>query len=53
MPLVLKRKHYPWVVTDPDWNKRPGWMVIAAQELAEPRDGSSDPAEWHLAYCID
>ncbi len=32
MPLVLKPKHYPWVVTDPDWNKRPGWMVIAAQE---------------------
>ena len=32
MPLVLKPKHYPWVVTDPDWNKRAGWMVIAAQE---------------------
>ena len=32
MPLVLQPKHYPWVVTDPDWNKRPGWMVIAAQE---------------------
>lgn len=31
MPLVLKPRHYPWVVTDPDWNKRPGWMVIAAQ----------------------
>ena len=31
MPLVLTPKHYPWVVTDPDWNKRPGWMVIAAQ----------------------
>lgn len=33
MPLMLKPKHYPWVVTDPDWNKRPGWMVIAAQDL--------------------
>jgi 2-hydroxychromene-2-carboxylate isomerase len=32
MPLVLKPKHYPWAVTDPDWNKRPGWMVIAAQD---------------------
>lgn len=32
MSLVLKPKHYPWIVTDPDWNKRPGWMVIAAQE---------------------
>ena len=32
MPLVLQPKYYPWVVTDPDWNKRPGWMVIAAQE---------------------
>lgn len=31
MPLVLQPKYYPWVVTDPDWNKRPGWMVIAAQ----------------------
>jgi 2-hydroxychromene-2-carboxylate isomerase len=31
MPLHVKPKHYPWVVTDPDWNKRPGWMVIAAQ----------------------
>jgi 2-hydroxychromene-2-carboxylate isomerase len=32
MPLNVKPKHYPWVVTDPDWNKRPGWLVIAAQE---------------------
>ena len=32
MPLVLKPRFYPWVVTDKDWNKRPGWMVIAAQE---------------------
>ena len=32
MPLTLEPKHYPWVVTDADWNKRPGWMVIAAQE---------------------
>ena len=32
MPLTLQPKFYPWVVTDPDWNKRPGWMVIAAQE---------------------
>ena len=32
MPLVLKPKHYPQVVTDADWNKRPGWMVIAAQD---------------------
>ena len=32
MPLVLEPRHYPQVVTDPDWNKRAGWMVIAAQE---------------------
>jgi 2-hydroxychromene-2-carboxylate isomerase len=32
MPLSLAPRHYPQVVTDPDWNKRPGWMVIAAQE---------------------
>lgn len=31
MPLVLKPRYYPEQVTDPDWNKRPGWMVIAAQ----------------------
>ena len=31
MPLVPAPQHYPWVVTDKDWNKRPGWMVIAAQ----------------------
>ncbi len=30
MPLALKPKHYPQVVTDPDWNKYAGWMVIAA-----------------------
>lgn len=32
MPLNLAPRHYPERVTDPDWNKRPGWMVIAAQE---------------------
>jgi 2-hydroxychromene-2-carboxylate isomerase len=32
MPIRIPPKHYPWVVTDADWNKRPGWMVIAAQE---------------------
>lgn len=32
MPLQLKPKHYPQAITDPDWNKAPGWMVIAAQE---------------------
>jgi 2-hydroxychromene-2-carboxylate isomerase len=32
MPLALKPKYYPEKVTDPDWNKRPGWMVIAAQQ---------------------
>lgn len=39
MPMVLEPKYYPQVVTDPDWNKRPGWMVIAAQErgLDAPR----------------
>jgi 2-hydroxychromene-2-carboxylate isomerase len=31
MPMVLKPKYYPEVITDPDWNRRPGWMVIAAQ----------------------
>ena len=33
MPLSLRPKHYPQTVTDPDWNKYAGWMVIAAQEL--------------------
>ena len=31
MPMNLPPKYYPELVTDPDWNKRPGWMVIAAQ----------------------
>jgi len=31
MPLNLKPRYYPEKVTDADWNKRPGWMVIAAQ----------------------
>ncbi len=31
MPMVLEPRHYPQVVTDPDWNKHAGWMVIAAQ----------------------
>ena len=31
MPLELTPTYYPQVVTDPDWNKRPGWMVIAVQ----------------------
>lgn len=33
MPLSLRPRHYPQVVTDPDWNKHAGWMVIAAQDL--------------------
>lgn len=39
MPLNLEPKYYPELITDPDWNKRPGWMVIAAQErgLDAPR----------------
>jgi 2-hydroxychromene-2-carboxylate isomerase len=33
MPLALKPKHYPQqTVTDPNWNKYAGWMVIAAQD---------------------
>ena len=32
MPLNLAPKYYPELITDADWNKRPGWMVIAAQE---------------------
>lgn len=35
MPITLQPKHYPRyaeAVTDPNWNKRAGWMVIAAQE---------------------
>lgn len=32
MPLVLKPRHYPQVITDPDWNKHAGWTVIAAQD---------------------
>ena len=31
MPLALRPRHYPQAVTDPDWNKYAGWMVIAAQ----------------------
>jgi 2-hydroxychromene-2-carboxylate isomerase len=31
MPMALKPRYYPEKITDPDWNKRPGWMVIAAQ----------------------
>lgn len=32
MPLNLEPAHYPkGVPTDPNWNKKPGWMVIAAQ----------------------
>ena len=31
MPLALKPRHYPQAVTDPDWNKYAGWLVIAAQ----------------------
>jgi len=34
MPLTLEPAHYPkGVATDPNWNKYPGWMVIAAQHL--------------------
>ncbi len=32
MPLNLRPRHYPEAVTDPDWNKYAGWMVIAAQD---------------------
>ncbi len=32
MPMNLAPRYYPELITDPDWNKRPGWMVIAAQE---------------------
>ncbi len=35
MPLALKPRHYPQAVTDPDWNKYAGWMVIAAQALGQ------------------
>ena len=32
MPVVVQPKHYPrHQVSDPDWNKYAGWMVIAAQ----------------------
>ena len=32
MPLNLVPAHYPQgVAEDPNWNKKPGWMVIAAQ----------------------
>ena len=32
MPLNLEPRHYPkGAPTDPNWNKSPGWMVIAAQ----------------------
>jgi 2-hydroxychromene-2-carboxylate isomerase len=36
MPLVLRPRHYPQVVTDPDWNKHAGFMVIAAGAGGEP-----------------
>ncbi|HRD74451.1 MAG TPA: 2-hydroxychromene-2-carboxylate isomerase [Hyphomicrobiaceae bacterium] len=36
MPLNLKPRHYPEAVTDPDWNKYPGWAVIAASEDGKP-----------------
>jgi 2-hydroxychromene-2-carboxylate isomerase len=33
MPLNLEPKHYPQSLpNDPEWNKYPGWMVIAAQQ---------------------
>lgn len=35
MPLNLVPKHYPSDGQPPDWNKRPGWMVIAAQQRGE------------------
>jgi 2-hydroxychromene-2-carboxylate isomerase len=35
MPLNLAPKHYPSDGQPPDWNKRPGWMVIAAQLRGE------------------
>jgi 2-hydroxychromene-2-carboxylate isomerase len=35
MPLNLVPKHYPADGQPPDWNKRPGWMVIAAQQRGE------------------
>lgn len=32
MPMNLEPAHYPkGVATDVNWNKKPGWMVIAAQ----------------------
>lgn len=32
MPLNLEPRYYPkGAPTDPNWNKKPGWMVIAAQ----------------------
>jgi len=33
MPLNLVPRHYPQDGNPPGWNKPPGWMVIAAQEL--------------------
>lgn len=35
MPLNLVPKHYRSDGQPPDWNKRPGWMVIAAQQRGE------------------
>lgn len=33
MPITVQPTHYPrHTVTDPDWNKYAGWMVIAAQQ---------------------
>ncbi len=36
LPLNLAPAHYPKTApTDPNWNKYPGWMVIAAQHEAD------------------
>ena len=45
MPLALKPRYYPEKVADPDWNKRPGWMVIADTLLTR----HPSPSRWCIS----
>ena len=50
MPLNLTPAFYPQgVPEDPNWNKYPGWMVIAAQHLHSQGQG---PAAFALSHAL-
>lgn len=50
LPLNLEPAHYPkGVASDPDWNKYPGWMVIAAQHLHQQGLG---PDAFSLSHAL-